>query len=236
LRQKAISGLAHGRLGTLVSLTYAGNLVSINPRTGIPIQIGPTGLGACVTPSPSCGPTSAFSLGDFDGRIYATDFANSVYVVDPVRGTAKLLAENSGIPPSPFVPGSQNQDNDETLNFVDEAIWESCGKFYATYDAWVFDPVTLSVAEIIVAPALYEIDSRTGRATMIGPTALGIGGAVEMNGKNYALDDLTGQILELDLKNGNTTPVGNFAAAAGVIQGAVPMRRPFFDGPIHQEW
>ena len=227
-------GLAHGWFGTLVSLTYAGNLVSINPRTGVPTQIGPTGLGACVTPSPSCGPTSAFSLGDFNGRIYATNFANSIYVLDPGTGAAKLLAENSGIPPSPFVLGSQNQDG--TLNFGDEAIWESCGKFYATYDAWVFDPVTLSVAEIVVAPAMYEIDPRTGRATMVGSTTLGIGGVVEINGKNYAFDDLTGQILELDLKSGSTTPVANFAAAAGVIQGAVPMRRPFFDRPIHQEW
>ena len=229
-------GLAHGWLGTLLSLTYAGNLVSIDPRTGVPTQIGPTGLGACTTPSPSCGPTSAFSLGEFNGRIYATDFANSIYVVDPLSGTATLLAANSGIPPSPFVLGSQNQDSHGTLNFGDEAIWESHGKLYATYDAWVFDPVILSVAEIVVQPGLYEIDPRTGLAKMIGPTVLGIGGVVELNGKNYAFDDLTGQILELDLTSGNTTPVGKFVAAAGVIQGAAPLRRPFFVRPIHQEW
>jgi len=226
-------GLAHESRGTLVSLTYAGDLVSINPQTGVPTQIGPTGLGACVTPSPSCGPTSAFSLGGFNGRIYATDYANSIYVVDPETGTAKLLAENSGIPPSPYVLGSQNQDG--TLNFADEAIWESCGKFYATYDAWIFDPVTLSVADIVIPPVLYEINPRTGLANVIGPTALGIGGVVEVNGKNYAFDDLTGQTLELELTSGNTTPVDNFAAAAGVIQGAVPIRRPFFERAIHQE-
>jgi hypothetical protein len=83
---------------------------------------------------------------------------------------------------------------------------------------------------------LYEISPRTGLANVIGPTALGIGGVVEVNGKNYAFDDLTGQILELDLTSGNTTPVDNFAAAAGVIQGAAPIRRPFFERPIHQEW
>jgi hypothetical protein len=229
-------GLAQGLRGTLISLTYAGNLVSIDPRTGVPTQIGPTGLGACVTPSPSCGPTSAFSLGGFNGRIYATDYANSIYVVDPLTGIAKLLAETSGIPPSPFVLGSQNQDTDRTLNFGDEAIWQSCGKFYATYDAWIFDPVTLSVADIVIPPELYEIDPRTGRAKVIGPTALGIGGGVEVNGKTYAFDDLTGQILELDLTSGNTTPVGTFAAAAGVIQGAAPKRRPFFERSIRQEW
>src|SRR5215472_755630 len=66
-------GLAPGPHGTLLSLTYAGNLVSINPGTGVPTEIGHTGLMACLAPtSPSCGPTSAFSIGGFDGKIYAT--------------------------------------------------------------------------------------------------------------------------------------------------------------------
>ena len=39
---------------------------------------------------------------------------------------------------------------------------------------------------------------------------------------NYAFDDLTSQILILDLASGSTTPVGTFNQAAGVIQGAWP--------------
>jgi len=66
-------GLAPGLNGSLVSLTYAGNLDSINSATGVPTRIGPTGLGNCMIPAASCGPTSAFSLGAFDGTIYATD-------------------------------------------------------------------------------------------------------------------------------------------------------------------
>lgn len=56
-------GLAQGPNGSLAALTYAGNFVSISPATGVPTQIGATGLGACVVPTPACGPTSAFSLG-----------------------------------------------------------------------------------------------------------------------------------------------------------------------------
>jgi hypothetical protein len=233
-------GLAPGPNGTLMSLTYAGNLVSINPGTGVPTQIGPTGLAACVDPtSPSCGPTSAFAIGGFDGKIYATDFANSIYAVNPHTGAATLLAEFSGIPPSPFVLGSQNNDTDGTLNFADEAIWQSGGKLYATYDAWIFDPVSFSVSSIVIQPALYQIDPTTGLATEIGPTALGIGGVVDLNGTDYAFDDLTGQILKLDLTSGNVTPVGNFAAAAGVIQGAAPPSSPSFERPsgwVHWRW
>ena len=217
-------GLAPGPNGSLASLTYAGNLVSINPTTGTPTQIGATGLGPCVIPSPSCGPTSAFSLGGFGGKIYATDFANSIYVVNTSNGAATLLAQNSGIPPSPFVLGSQNPDG--TLNFGDEAIWQSGGKLYATYDAWVFNPTSFKIASVAVAPDLYQIDPTTGIASGIGSTALGIGGVVDVNGTNYAFDDLTNQILSVDLANGNTSVVGTFDPSAGVIQGAAPVPEP----------
>ena len=224
-------GLAPGPNGTLASLTYAGNLVSINRGTGVPTQIGPTGLAPCVVPTTSCPATSAFTIGGFDGKIYATDFANSIYVVNPQNRTATLHAELSGIPPSPFVPGSTNKDTDGTMNFADEAIWQSGGKLYATYDAWVFDPVTFSISSIVIQPTLYEIDPTTGLATEIGPTALGIGGVVALNGTDYAFDDQTSQILKLDLTSGNTTLVGSFAGTAGVIQGARPVQGPDFEGP-----
>ena len=217
-------GLASGPNGSLVSLTYAGNLVSINPATGVSTPIGATGLGPCVTPSSSCGPASAFSLGGFDGKIYATDFANSIFVVNISTGAATLLARDSGIPASPFVLGSQNPDG--TLNFGDEAVWQSGGKLYATYDALVFDPSSGTVTSIVVAPELYQIDPTTGIGSLIGSTALGIGGVVDVNGTNYAFDDLTNQILSVDLANGNTSVVGTFDPSAGVIQGAAPVPEP----------
>jgi len=110
-----------------------------------------------------------------------------------------------------------------------EAIWESGGKLYVTYDAWVFDPVNFSVVDVVVSPTLYRIDPATGQATAVGPTSLAIGGADDASGVDYAFDDLTGQILQLDLSSGRAVPVGKFApAAAGVIQGAVPVSAQSF--------
>lgn len=222
-------GLAPGTHGSLLSLTYTANLVSINPETGVPTVIGPTGLGSCLIPLPTCTPTTAFSLGGFEGKIYATDWANDVYLVNPQTGIATLLTSSSGLPASPFVLGSQNENANCTLNLDctynvgDEAIWQSGGKLYLTYDAWVFDPVTFSVVEVVVPPTLYQIDPATGRATVIGPTALGISGVYDTKGVDYAFDDQTGQILQLDVSTGNTSPVGYFSPAAGIIQGALPV-------------
>jgi hypothetical protein len=217
-------GLAPGPNGALLSLTYAGNLDSINPATGVPTRIGATGLGACVIPSPSCGPTSAFSLGTVDGKIYATDFQNDLYGVNPLTGAATLLSNATGLPASPFFLGSQNPDG--TLNFADEAIWGSAGYLYITYDAITFDLVTGQDTSIVIAPKLYRVDPSTGLAIVIGPTDVGIGGATVVNGTTYAFNDLTGQIATLDLSTGTTNPTGYFDPSAGVIQGASPTPEP----------
>jgi hypothetical protein len=224
-------GLAQGPNGSVVSLTYAGDFVSINPATGFPTRVGATGLGSCVIPSPSCGPGSAFTLGAFNGRIFATDYANSIFVINPSNGVATRLAQTSGIPASPFVLGSQNPNG--TLNFADEAIWQSGGRLYATYDAWVFDPTSSIISSVVVTPKLYQIDPATGLATVLGPTALGIGGVVDVNGTNYAFDDITNQILSLDLADGSTAVAGTFDSSAGVIQGtAAAVPEPGLFGPL----
>jgi hypothetical protein len=210
-------GLAPGPNGSLLSLTYAGNLDSINPATGVPTKIGATGLGACVIPSPACGPNSVFSVGGVNGKIYATDFQNNLYSVNGLTGAASKLPI-TGLPPAPYVLGSSNPDG--TLNLADEAIWGSGGKLYLTFDAFVLDPSSFSVVKVVVAPALYQIDPLLGTVTNIGPTDLGIGGATDVNGVTYVLDDATSQILTLDLASGKTSFVANFDPAAGVINGA----------------
>ncbi len=214
-------GLAPGANGSLVSFTYASNLDGINLATGVPTRIGATGLPSCVIATPACGPTTAFTLGSFEGKIYGVDISNSVYTVDPTTGTATLLAKNSRLPNPSFVPGSQNPDG--TFNLADEAIWQSGGKLYLTYDALTFDFKSFTVGRIAVAPDLYQIDPATGLATLIGPTARGIGAALEVNGSTYAFNDMTNQIDTLNLLTGAATPVGNFDPSAGVIQGASPV-------------
>jgi hypothetical protein len=212
-------GLAAGSNGSLLAGTYAANLDSINATTGVPTRIGATGLGACVVPSPSCGPNSFGTLGGLAGTIFATDFQNDIYTVNPLTGTATLLNGHSGLPAIPFVPGSLNPDG--TINFFDEAIWGSGGKLYATFDALVFDLNSFTVVKTLVAPELYQIDPSTGIATVIGSTDLGIGAVTDVNGTSYAFNDMTNQIVTVDLSSGSTSFVSSFDPAAGVIQGAV---------------
>ncbi len=214
-------GMATGPNGALYSLNYGGQLEQINPVTGAFTRIGATGLQPCLVPSPACGPTSVFSLGSLNGKLFATDFANSIYTVNPSTGAATLLAKNSGIPSSPFVIGSQNLDG--TFNLADEAIWSASGKLYATYDAFVYNFQDSSVVKISVAPKLYSIDPATGLAMVIGTTDLGIGAATDVHGTSYAFADLTAQIETINLSTGGATPIGNFDPAAEVLQGASPV-------------
>jgi hypothetical protein len=214
---------------SLVSLTEAGNLDAINPATGVPRLIGPTGLTSCVIPTQlSCGPKSAFTLGAFNGTIYATDYRNDLYVVDPITGRAALLSDHTGLPASPFILGSQNSDG--TFNYADEAIWEADGKLYLIYDAFVIDLSTNTVVRIVVAPELYQIDPATGRATVIGPISglthnLGINGGVKVNGASYVFTAprFGLQIATIDLSTGKTHPIGALESSAGRIEGAVPV-------------
>jgi len=211
-------GLASGLNGSLIAGTYAANLVSINPATGAPTLIGATGLGPCVVPSPSCAQNSFSTLGGLAGTVYATDFQNRLYGVDPATGAATLLNGHTGLPAIPFIPGSLNPDG--TINFYDEAIWGAAGKLYATFDSEVFNLNSSTVDSVTIAPELYRIDPSTGLATLIGPTDLGIGAVVVVNGISYAFNDLTDQITSIDLSSGTTTFVSSFDPAAGVIQGA----------------
>lgn len=216
-------GLAAAPNGSLVTFAYSSNLYSINPATGVPTLVGPTGLDDCATVTSHCGPTSANTLGSLAGKIYATDLQNSLYDLNPVTGAATLIGP-TGIPAIPFVPGSLNPDG--TINFYDQAIFDAGGKLYITFDAFVLDLGSFSVVSTIVAPALYQIDPSTGLGTLIGATDLGIGAVTGVNGTYYAFNDLTSQIGSLNLTSGNTNFVSNFDPAAGVIQGASPVPTP----------
>lgn len=211
-------GLASGPNGSLVAGTYAANLDSIDPATGVPTRIGPTGLESCVIPSSACGSNSFADLGGLNGKIYATDFQNNLYTVNPLTGAATLLNARTGIPAIPFVPGTFNPAG--TFNFYDESLWGSGGKLYATFDAELFDLNSYTVVKVVIAPELYQIDPSTAAATVVGATDLGIGGVVDMDGTSYAFNDDTSQITSLDLSSGKTTFVSSFDPGAGVIQGA----------------
>src|ERR1700733_10465631 len=78
-------GLVPGPNGSLLTLTFSGNLDSINPATGLTSVIGATGLADCSNfPVSPCGPTSANELAVYKGTIYATDISNNLYTVNPL--------------------------------------------------------------------------------------------------------------------------------------------------------
>lgn len=210
----------------LLSLTVSGDLVRMNPRTGQADVVGPTGLGF-----------NAFDLAGVRDRLYVTDFSNNIYAVDGRTGAASLLRA-TGIAPDPNAPFTLNPDG--TFNLCDESLYGVAGKLYATFDSFAVDPNKTDPGFLgitpFVQPALYQIDPGSGAATAIGPTDLGLGSTVEVEGNFYAfrlvITDFVGgfpvgysQLVSLDLESGKTTFIRNIDPAAGPIFGAAPVRR-----------
>ena len=147
-------GLVQGPNGSLLTLTFSGYLDSINPATGVTSVIGATGLSDCSMPGSPCGPNSANVIGKFGGTIYATDFANNIYTVDPTTGKATLIGP-TGMPGVPHIPFTTNPDG--TVNVYDESLFEAQGKLYADFDATAFNPVT-GAATTEIPNDLYQIN------------------------------------------------------------------------------
>jgi hypothetical protein len=207
----------------LLTLAYNSDLYSIDPATGSYTLVGPTGLDDCTTPASPCGPTSNLTLGGANGKVYATDFQNRLYSVNPMSGTATLIG-TTRLRAIPFVPASMNADG--TINFYEEALFESAGQLYATFDAFAFDFTTLSPAPVAVAPALYRIDPKTGLATPIAATDLAIGAAVGIGGSVYGFNLLQGNVFTLDVVTGSSTFITKTDIRAGTIRGAAATPEP----------
>jgi hypothetical protein len=219
-----IQYLVPGPNGSLLTMSFNGDLLSIDPATGATSIVGATGFTDCSTPdSLSCGPHSQLTLGSAGGMIYATDFANNFYTVNPSDGKATLVGP-TGIPPVPFIPASTNPDG--SFNFYDENIFGAGGKLYANFDAGTFNPATSAPPTTVISPALYQIDPSTGHATPISSIDKDLITIVNVNGTVYAFSGATGEVLTLNLTNGQTTFVSNIDPALGLIGGASPAAVP----------
>jgi PEP-CTERM motif len=217
-------GLVPGPSGSLLTLGFSGNLDSINPATGVSTFVGPTGFADCAAPPASpCGPHSANALASVGGKIYATDFSNNLYTVNPATGAATLIGP-TGIPAVPFTPTLVNPDG--TFNAYDEGLFGANGKLYATFDAFTVSLATFTTASVVIAPDLYQIDPATGVATLIGPTDLNLDAIADVNGIFYAFNDGISQVVALELANGHTSFVSGFDPAAGIITGASATPEP----------
>ena len=218
-----IQYLAPGPNGSLLTMSFDGNLDSINPVTGAISVIGATGFADCSLPtSPTCGPHSQLSFGSAGGTLYATDFANNFYTIDPMTGNATLVGA-TGIPGIPFIPVSTNPDG--SFNFYDENIFGVGGSLYVNFDAASFNPATFDLTTVI-SPALYKIDVNTGHATLIAATDLGLITVLNVDGTVYGFNGGSGQIVTLDVTNGITSVVSNIDPSLGLIGGAATVPEP----------
>jgi hypothetical protein len=212
-------GLVQGPGKALLTLGFSGNLVAIDPATGITSVVGRTGLGDCTTPASPCGPNSANGIGLFDGAFYATDFANNLYSLNPKSGAARLIGL-TGIPALPFSPLSVNPDGSQ--NVFNETLFSARGKLYANFAAAVRHPGGPPV--VVIPPAIWEINPETGHAKWIAPTELGLTSIVNVKETIYAFSVRTGQVVILDVSTGQTSAVSELDPAAGLIGGATPAR------------
>ena len=214
-----IQYVAPGPNGSLLTMSFNGDLDAINPANGAISVVGNTGFADCSTPTtPTCGPNSQLSFGAFQGTLYATDFANNIYTIDPVTGQATLLGA-TGIPAVPAIPVSTNPDG--SFNFYDENLFGVGGKLYANFDAGSFNPSTFMFT-VAVSPELYEIDVNTGQATGIATTDFGLVTLANVNGTIYGFEGPTGQIVTLDVTNGSTNPISSPDPSLGLISGLAP--------------
>jgi hypothetical protein len=211
-------GLVPGRGKSLLSLAFSGNLVAIDPVKGTTSVVGRTGLGDCSTPTSPCGSNSANAIGRLDGSLYATDFANNLYSVDSQSGAAKLIGP-TGMPAVPFIPLSTSPTGTNVLN---ESLFSARGKLYANFAAGVLHPG--GPPTIVIPPALYQINPKTGQAKWIAPTDFGLTSIVTVNGTVYAFKAATGQVVTLDVATGQTSAVSDLDPAARLIGGATPAR------------
>jgi hypothetical protein len=211
-------GLVPGRGKSLLTLAFSGDLVAIDPVKGTTSVVAHTGLGDCSTPASPCGSNSANAIGRVGGSLYATDFANNLYSVDAESGAAKLIGP-TGMPAVPFIPLSTSPSG---TNFLNESLFSVHGKLYANFAAGVLQ--TGAPPAVVIPPALYQINPKTGHAKWIAPTHFGLTSIVSMNDTVYAFKAATGEVVTLDLATGETTAVSDLDQAARVIGGATPAR------------
>ena len=210
-------GLVQGPGKPLLTLGFSGDLLAINPATGISSVVGQTGLGDCTTPASPCGPESANGIGRLDEKFYATDFANNLYSLNPRSGAARLIGL-TGIPALPFSPLSVNPDGSQ--NVFNETLFSAHGKLYANFAAAVRPQGGPPV--VVIPPAIWEINPKTGHAKWIAPTELGLTSIVNVKETIYAFSVRTGQVVILDVSTGQTSAVSDLDPAAGLIGGAAP--------------
>jgi len=167
-------------------------------------------------------PLCANVIGNMDDTVYVTDFAQNLYSVHQKTGKAKLIGP-TGIPPLTFAPASENPDG--SVNLYAESLFGMRGKLYALFSAVAINFETGTITQLIPG-GIYQIDPETGwtRSVATDPSLSSLSTIVNVNDTIYGFDTSTGQVVTVDLGSGQTAPVSELDAAAGIIVGATPAR------------
>ena len=211
---------------SLLTLAFSGDLDAIDPVNGKTSFVGSTGLHDCSKPDSLPDPKCANVIGQLGEALYATDFAQNLYTVNPVTGEATQIG-STGIPQLTFVPLSNACPN----CVYNESLFSFGGKLYANFATATR---TSSGPVIGTVPQLWEINVTTGVATpgpllvnANGNPAIGLTSIVNVNGIIYAFNAASGQVLTVDVTTGQTTAVTALHSNAGLIGGATPVQSQF---------
>lgn len=222
-----IQYLANGPNNSLLTMSFDGNLSSINPATGAVSVVGPTGFGDCSGPVVANLSNCELSFGQALGKYYTTDFNNNLYTVNPLTGHVTFVGK-TGIPALTFVPGIPAADG--SINFYNENLFGAGGKLYANFDTGHFqppaDPNSGPVFTELTPPALYQIDPITGLSTKVADTTFGQITIANINGTIYSFDANDRTIRTLDVTNGITTVLGNSDQNVGLVSGVAAVPEP----------
>lgn len=222
-----IQYLASGPNNNLLTMSFDGNLASINPATGAVSVVGPTGFGDCSGLVVATLSNCQLSFGQALGKYYATDFNNNLYTLDPLAGHATLVGK-TGIPALTFLPGIPAADG--SISFYNENLFEAGGKLYANFDTGHFqppaDPDSGPVFTQLTPPALYQIDPITGLSTKVADTTFGQITIANINGTIYSFDGNDSTIRTLDVTTGITTVIGNSDENVGLVSGVAATPEP----------
>jgi hypothetical protein len=220
-----IQYLANGPNNNLLTMSFDGNLSSINPANGAVSVVGATGFGDCSGSAVANLSNCQLSFGQALGRYYATDFDNKLYTVNPLTGQATLVGR-TGMPALTFLPAIPAADG--SFDFYNENLFEANGKLYANFDTGHFqppaDPDSNPVTTQTAPSALYQIDPLTGVATKVADTSFGQVTIANINGTIYSF--IAPDITTLDVTTGRNTFITNSDENVGLVSGVAAVPEP----------
>jgi hypothetical protein len=209
---------------TAYIVSHGGHFGIIDLSSGAITSIGPSGV-----------PYEGLALSP-GGAIYGSTNASTIYSVNSTTGAA--TAVGSGVPAGPvairFDPAGAlyaitalGPVNFYTANSPSGVFSLVGSTGLSTYwdDMAFIGPNTLLMeadpgGEVSSLSSLYSINTRTGAASLIGPTGYTVAPMVFEDGILYGFDPNTDQMLSINTSTGQGSLIVNYDSSFGTIYGA----------------